>query len=62
MIIHGKIINVKNRTVHGVSIYKICVSVEVHESEDDEYVHFRSVRMDDPLIRKIEEVVGNFIL
>ena len=34
--------------MHGVSIYEGCVSVEVARSEEDEYVIFRSVKMDDP--------------
>ena len=36
--------------------------MEVHKSEDNEYVLFRSVEIDDPPIQKIGEAVGNFIL
>ena len=62
LIIHRNVINVEERTVYEVLIYKGCVSVEVHKSEDDEYGLFSSVELDDPPIRKIEEDVGNFIL
>lgn len=48
--------------MYEVSIYEGCISVEVNKSEDDEYVLFRTVKMDDPPIRKMEEVVRYFIL
>ena len=48
--------------MHRVPIYEGCVSVEVKKNEDDKYVFFRSVKMDDPPIRKIGDDVGNFIL
>ena len=62
LVAHGKVTNVQEETVHEVPIYKGCVSVEVHKSEDDDYVFFRSVEMNDPPIRKIGEAVGYFIL
>lgn len=62
LVAHGKVINVQGGTVHGVLIYEGCVSVEVHKSEVDKYVLFRSVEMDDPPIRKMRNAVGNIIL
>ena len=62
LIAHRNVINVEDRTVHEVLIYKRCVSVEVHKNVDDEYVIFRSVKIDDPPMRKIGEAVKNFIL
>lgn len=62
LIAHRKIMNVQGGTVYKVPIYEGCISVEVNKSEDDEYVLFRTVKMDDLPIRKMEEVVGNFIL
>ena len=62
LVAHGKVTNVQGGTVHGVPIYEGCVSVEVYKSEDDEYVFFRSVEIDDPYIRKIDEAMGDFIL
>ena len=41
LIAHKKDINVEGNMVHGVLIYEGCVSMEVHKSEDDEYVLFR---------------------
>ena len=48
--------------LHGAIIYEGYVSLEVQKSEDDEYVLFKSVEMDDPLLRKIGEAVGSFII
>jgi hypothetical protein len=48
--------------LYGVIIYEGCVSLEVQKGADDEYVFFKSVEMDDPPLRKIEEAVGNFIM
>jgi hypothetical protein len=48
--------------LHGAIIYEGCVSLEVQKCEHDEYVLFISVEMDDPPLRKIGEVVGNFIM
>jgi hypothetical protein len=54
--------NVEGGIFHGAIIYEGCVSLEVQKSEDDKYVLFRSVEMDDPLLRKIGEAVENFIM
>ena len=62
LVAYGKVMNVQGGTVHQVPIYEGYVSVEVNKSEDDNYVLFKNVEMDDPPIRKIGEVVGNFIL
>ena len=62
LVAHGKVINVQGETVHELPIYEGCISVKVHKSEDDEYVIFRSVEIDDPPIRDIREAMRNFIL
>ena len=62
LVAYGKVINVQRETVHGFLIYERCMVVEVHKSEDNEYVLFRSVKIDDPPIRKIGNIVKNFIL
>ena len=49
-------------TLHDAIIYEGCVSLEVQKSENNEYILFKSVEMDDPPLRKIGEVVGNFIM
>ena len=54
--------NVEGKTLHGAIIYEGCMSLEVQKNEDDKYVLFKSVKMDDPLLRKIEEVVEYFIM
>ena len=36
-------------------MYEGCVSLEVQRSDDDEYVLFKSVQLDDTLIKKIGE-------
>jgi hypothetical protein len=62
LIAHGKVKNVEGRILHGAIIYEGCVTLEMQKSEDDEYVLFKSVEMDDPPLWKIEEAVGNFIM
>ena len=62
LVAHGKVKNVEGGTLHGAVIYEGCVSLEVQKSEDDEYVLFKSVEMDDPPLRKIGEAVGSFIM
>ena len=52
----------ERETVHEIPIYEECVSMVVYKNEDDEYILFKSVEMDDPPMRKIGEVVRNFIL
>ena len=54
--------NKHESTLHRFITYKICMFLEVQRSHDDEYVVFKSVKLDDPLIKKIEEVVHNFIM
>ena len=49
-------------TLHDAITYKDYVSLEMQKYEDDEYVLFKSVKMDDPLLRKIGESVENFIM
>ena len=51
----GKIINVEGGILHGVIICEGCVSLEVQKSHDNEYVFFKSVELDDILIKMIEE-------
>ena len=48
--------------MYGFLIYEGCVSVEVYKNEDDKYVLFRSMEMNDPPMRKIWDVVRNLIL
>ena len=48
--------------LHGVLIYKTCMFLEVQRSHDDEYVIFKSIKLDDTPIKNIEEVVKNFIM
>lgn len=52
----------EGETVHEIPIYEEYVSMVVYKNEDDEYILFKSVEMDDPPMRKIGEVVRNFIL
>lgn len=47
---------------YEITIYEGWVSLEVQKSHDDEYIIVKSVELDDPLIRKSEEVVGYFIM
>ena len=62
LIAHMKVMNVQGETVYEVLIYEGSISVEVNRSKDDEDELFRTVKMDDPPIRKMEEAVENFIL
>ena len=63
MITHKNVINLEGETVHEIPNYEECVSMVVYKNEDDEYILlFKSVEMDDPPMRKIGEVVRNFIL
>lgn len=62
LIAHGKVINLERETVHEVLIYKGCLFVKAHKTEDDEYVLFKNVKIDDPPMQKIGEAVGYFIL
>ena len=62
LVAHENVKNVEGKTLHGAIIYEGCMSLEVQKNEDDKYVLFKSVKMDDPLLRKIEEVVEYFIM
>lgn len=62
VVARGKTTNVKGGTMHGIIICKGCMSLEMQRSHDNEYVLFKSIKPDDPLIKKIGEVVGNFII
>ena len=46
----------------GVLIYKTCMFLEVQRSHDDEYVIFKSIKLDDTPIKNIGEVVKKFIM
>lgn len=48
--------------MRGDLIYEGCVYIKVHKREDDKYVLFRNMEMDDPPMRKIWDAVENFIL
>ena len=48
--------------MHGVIIYEGCVSLESQKNEDDEYVIFKSVKIDDLPLQKIGEAVEIFIM
>jgi hypothetical protein len=54
--------NKHENTLHEIIIYKSCVSLKVQRSHNDEYVLFKSVELDDPPIKEIGEVLGNFIM
>lgn len=58
LVAHEKMTNMERGTLHGVITYEGCMPLKVERSHNDEYVHFKSVEFDDPLIKKIEEVVG----
>ena len=53
---YGKVMNLQGGTVHEIPIYQGCVSVEVNKSENDEYVIFRSMEIDDSSKWKIGEL------
>ena len=48
--------------MHEVIIYEGCVSLEVQMSHDNEYNIFKNVELNDFPIKKIEEVIKNFIM
>lgn len=59
---YGKVLNLQGGTVHEISIYQGCVFVGINKSEDDEYVMFRSMKMNDSSKQKIGGAVGHFIM
>ena len=54
--------NKHESTLHRVLIYKISMSFKMQRSDDDKYVIFNSVKLDDPPIKKIGEFVESFII
>lgn len=58
----GKVINLEGSKVHGVTIPEGCVTVEVSKSNNDDYVLYESVDLDDPPITKMGQAVNTFIL
>ena len=62
MVAHRKTTNVKEGILHEVITCEDCVSLEVQRSHNNEYSLFKSVELDDPSIKKIGEIVSNFII
>jgi hypothetical protein len=58
----GRVTNLPGGIMHGVSISEGTVSVEVLRSHDDAYVLYQSIMLDDPLVTKVGDAVGRFIL
>ena len=58
----GKVVNLEGGKLHGVTIPKGCVSMEVQKNNLDEYLFYCSVDLDDPPITKMGQAVGIFIL
>ena len=58
----GRVMSFPGGTLHGVVIFEGTVSVEVLQSHDDAYVLYRSIMLDDPLVTKIGDAVGQFIM
>ena len=54
--------SVPGGTIHRVVICEGIVSMEVLRSQDDAYMLYRSIMLDDPPITKIGDAVGQFIL
>ena len=57
-----RVMSLSGGTLHGVVISEGTVSVEVLQSHDDAYVLYRSIMLDDPLVTKIGDTVGQFIM
>lgn len=58
----GKVINLEGSSCHGVTIPEGHVTVEVTKSNNDDYVLYSPVDLDDPPITKMGKAVGSFIL
>lgn len=43
-------------TLHRVTIYEGCVSLEVQRSHGDEYVLFKNVELNGPPVKKIKKL------
>ena len=62
VVVHRKTTNIKEGILHEVITYEGCMSLEVQRSHNNEYNLFKSVKLDDPSIKKMEEIVNNFIM
>jgi hypothetical protein len=58
----GKMINLEGAKLHGATVPEGCVSVEVQKSNNDDYILYSSVDLDDPPITTIGQAVASFIL
>ena len=58
----GKIVNLEGGRLHGVTIPEGCVSVEVQKTNNNDYLLYCSVDLDDHPIMKMGQAVGSFIL
>lgn len=59
---YGKVINLEGSNFHGVAIPESCITIEVHSSNDDDYLLYAPVNMDDPPITNMGQAVNNYIL
>jgi hypothetical protein len=63
---NGKVVDLEGGRLHGVTIPEGCVFVEVQKTNNDDYLLYCSVDLDDPPITtpitKMGQVVGSFIL
>ena len=57
----GKVINLEGAKLHGVTLEEGCVSVEVQKSNNDDYLLYACVELDDPPITEMGAAVGSFI-
>ena len=62
VIAKAKVMNVVGSLLHGSQICEGVVSIHIMKSYNDQYELYESVELDDPLIRRIGEVVGNLVL
>lgn len=58
----GKVINLEGSKLHGVTIPEGCVTVEVSKSNNDDYLLYETVDLDDPPITKMGQAVNSYIL
>ena len=59
---NGKMVNLEGGKLHGVTIPRGCVFVEVQKTNNNDYLLYCSVDLDDPPITKMGQAVGSFIL
>lgn len=38
LVAYGKVMNVEGKTLHRITIYEGCISMEMQNSEDNEYI------------------------